>query len=1409
MSRSVRAVRKKRGLAFDRENAGVRFAAEGDTGNTENTGNTGNTEEGTGGTPGKGRRTKFSIGGEIGAGRMHDAAVRLQNLARAKEMIREGRSPQSVKWATGWELGGDGKWKFELPDLHIKRKGRTPDGVSYERELFDIVLGTDGKLEEYIDAPELFEAYPELRKVRLVFGNLGGKYAGAYDKKNNTLSVDNTRAYQTLEEINREEEKPVPDEKRIKRLRELLLWRLECVCTHEVQHAIQAIEGFAPGGNLSTVADFEEVLSRQWTQYDAYLRLAGEAEARNAEHRAGFSDTMKRLSLLSQTLDVPENELVYLVDELPPDLQGEIEENTEKEGAGESDLSDLSDKSDGKAGIKQVERLEHSRYQENTMLSADAPIPVVPVEAHFGTIGDEERSLKQKIKSAQGALEVVNDEQKMPVRILLNDSLDESTSEKALRATTADGTTPEIHAAALRNIEQLLKSARLGASHRDWHTYAKREQGKTQKEPDLQIHRFYVAMQYGDDIYGVKMTVREKHDGRTIFYTLEAHSLDIQKISPEAKTSGAAWLNPALPAGLPTVKYSTFFEKFKPIDDLLGFKYKKKYPDVRFSVGPVYTGSAADYDRPSLHFVGTGEGAQVYGWGLYGSSAEDVGRWYAEKDAINKRDADVLWDGKPSDTFFREMRRTTGETDDYWRLSALHDILKDKHGDVDRVIKIRQKDVELAEKFNQPNAAILRRDIQLLEEYRDRIKYRPGAQKTLTINGEEFVLGQAYPGKAYWENVMVNFLFSAEGDVARAMRNVDEGIGIAKYKLQADKTDDYWQTRLADLQKVKAFLSDKSNRIAYDEGLTGRRNLYEQTFWPGKEENLLDWDTLISKEQLSQIEAQLKKEGLQDKFSPSIEYGEELYNNLSYLLGSPKAASEFLYRAGIDGITYIGDTSGVRNYVAFSDQDVRVDDHFRFSMGEADEETRRLVSMMKAAAGYDKTKPGEVYAKKFKEMYGEDIDPKEAKLIAAMAVDENRAEAVRRYRKAALQFYRDSDPAFDFFLNFAGPEGKLNPGRDHLGERLPLRFQRLSEHGENVFVHPVETKIVRVAAVNGAGVVHLLPEKGFAVDEPDVAVARIRGMPPGAADDLAPGRSGRLVGVEHVGADVAHGKDDDRQIRPRFADRPEERLVGRSQVFRRGRVVVVVHDEGGKFKSADGAGNRELAFAAAGKAEIDLLRVEFAAEHGGVGVPRTGGASPLGDGGAVEEDRTGHLVRQRRQDRAAFLQADLDLLHAAVEGEIHHPLAHQAVRILAALGVDLHRAGVGPERPVVEQPPARLFPVSVESHAARPGHVVHVAAVSQFRPDQQLRRVRTEPHAHAGGVVGEAQGPRIDIGFGKTFRQAVPGSAVFRVPGQSFDLEGRQFHVAEKKPVLIRRARGKIPVDPGNVHFPVSSRISG
>ena len=84
----------------------------------------------------------------------------------------------------------------------------------------------------------------------------------------------------------------------------------------------------------------------------------------------------------------------------------------------------------------------------------------------------------------------------------------------------------------------------------------------------MQVHRFYTAMLYGDDIYGVKMTVREKRNGSTVFYTLETHDLDIQKINPETESSRGGLVKAALPVRTPTIKFSMFFEKFKPINDL-------------------------------------------------------------------------------------------------------------------------------------------------------------------------------------------------------------------------------------------------------------------------------------------------------------------------------------------------------------------------------------------------------------------------------------------------------------------------------------------------------------------------------------------------------------------------------------------------------------------------------------------------------------------------------------------------------------------------------------------------------------------------------------------------------------------------------------------------------------------------
>ena len=53
----------------------------------------------------------------------------------------------------------------------------------------------------------------------------------------------------------------------------------------------------------------------------------------------------------------------------------------------------------------------------------------------------------------------------------------------------------------------------------------------------------------------------------------------------------------------------------------------------RFSRSGIFTGSGANYEKPSLQKVGTGQGDQVFGWGLYGSTERGVAEEYARRGA--------------------------------------------------------------------------------------------------------------------------------------------------------------------------------------------------------------------------------------------------------------------------------------------------------------------------------------------------------------------------------------------------------------------------------------------------------------------------------------------------------------------------------------------------------------------------------------------------------------------------------------------------------------------------------------------------------------------------------------------------------------------------------------------------------
>lgn len=137
----------------------------------------------------------------------------------ANAMESRGFSHDQIYNATGWYRGLDNKWKYEIPDTGMKAKA-------------NLIKPGDYKLDQVIDHPELFKAYPDLKdlKIKVVesipFGDSGAPRLGMFDHNTQTLTIAATD---------------------VSKMKQTII--------HEIQHAIQNREGFARGTNLDYEAD--------------------------------------------------------------------------------------------------------------------------------------------------------------------------------------------------------------------------------------------------------------------------------------------------------------------------------------------------------------------------------------------------------------------------------------------------------------------------------------------------------------------------------------------------------------------------------------------------------------------------------------------------------------------------------------------------------------------------------------------------------------------------------------------------------------------------------------------------------------------------------------------------------------------------------------------------------------------------------------------------------------------------------------------------------------------------------------------------------------------------------------------------------------------------------------------------
>lgn len=227
---------------------------------------------------------RFRFIGEQGAANLdaaEEANTRLDNLAVAREMEKSGKDAKSIKIATGWERGSDGKWRYEEEDFEYIPKGNAREKSLLEREpwhkelmslsdkvyngeklsneeevrfdelskketeLKDSLKKSDIKfLDDYVSDNTLFKEYPELKQVKVEFYDGSFFDGGSYSHHDMTIRINNNSPLDA-----------------------------KSILVHEVQHAIQYIEGFSKGGNSRTYRNYLNSLKEKrdaWSMIDEF-----------------------------------------------------------------------------------------------------------------------------------------------------------------------------------------------------------------------------------------------------------------------------------------------------------------------------------------------------------------------------------------------------------------------------------------------------------------------------------------------------------------------------------------------------------------------------------------------------------------------------------------------------------------------------------------------------------------------------------------------------------------------------------------------------------------------------------------------------------------------------------------------------------------------------------------------------------------------------------------------------------------------------------------------------------------------------------------------------------------------------------------------------------------------------------
>jgi hypothetical protein len=322
---------------------------------------------------------------------------------------------------------------------------------------------------------------------------------------------------------------------------------------------------------------------------------------------------------------------------------------------------------------------------------------------------------------------------------------------------------------------------------------------------------------------------------------------------------------------LDNTEYGSVIYDLKPLD-----KYKIK----------AYHGTPHDFDKFSTEAIGTGEGAQAYGWGLYFAGNKSIAEWYKEVLAKNKsRDWEIKVPRKDGNGEDSLVIIAYGHGHTAWSFAKMT---------VDTIA-----DLDATEETLEGIIGVLDEEITQAEE-----ESRFDDLEELTSFREDLTENYDTKLNIQQPNLVTGRLF--EVDLAPEEEHLLDYDNLMKKGYVVDRIK-------------SAFEGSKEKYLA------ARKKRMD--FPIDDEEFNAEYHNLVVEENDAR-----RAYNLYERLGKSLT-GKDIYRMLSELLGSDKEASMFLNSIGVPGLRYLngpsrGKGTGSHNYVMFDDAAVEVLDKY-------------------------------------------------------------------------------------------------------------------------------------------------------------------------------------------------------------------------------------------------------------------------------------------------------------------------------------------------------------------------------------------------------------------------------------------------------------------------------------------------